>query len=170
MGYIASGKSRTEIRELASIIRKIEGAENVLYFPILEFMEKTLPSIFPKFTFRVGEISEMKDCQGLTFPDRDEIMIRSDVYERACNGSGRDRLTIAHELYHYLAHSTDNVVFARTSGAEIPPYLDPEWQADAFGGELLVPFGLARGLTVNEIVDKCGVSQRAASVQYRKMH
>ena len=144
MGYIAKGKSRLEIREVAKLIRKVQGMENELYFPILEFMEITLPLLIPGFTFRVGEKSEMREYEGLTFPERNEIIIRSDVYDRACSGGGRERLTISHELYHYLEHSKETVAFARTNGAPVPPYLDPEWQADVFGGELLVPYNLAR--------------------------
>lgn len=170
MGYIAKAISRKTVRELAQLIRKIQCAENELYFPILEFMEKTLPSIIPNYTFRIGTLEEMGDCEGLTLPDRKEIVIREDVYNRAYEGGGRERLTIAHELFHFLMHSEKTVAFARTSGNSIPAYQDPEWQADAFGGELLVPFELARNLTIEQIAEKCGVSVKAATVQYRKMH
>lgn len=170
MGYIAKAKSRADIREVAQLIRKLQGAENELYFPILDFVEKTLPTIIPSFTFRVGERSEMGNCEGLTFPERNEMVIRSDVYARACKGGGRERLTIAHELYHYLEHSIETVAFARTSGAVVPAYLNPEWQADAFGGELLVPYDLAKQLSIEEISESCGVTRSAASVQYRVMH
>lgn len=168
--YIASCKSRKDIRSTARIIRKIQNADNELYFPILDFVEKTLPRINPSFTFTVGMMEEMGDCHGITFPDKNEIVIREDVYDRAWLGSGRDRLTIAHELYHYLEHSKNTVAFARTSKKDIPPYMDPEWQADAFGGELLVPYHLAGELTVSEIVEKCGVTPAAARFQHRKMH
>lgn len=170
MGYIAKGKSREQLKETARLIRKIQGVENELYFPILDFVEKTLPLLIPEFTFRVGEKAEMGEYEGLTFPERNEIVIRADVYDGAHNGGGRERLTIAHELYHYLEHSKDTVAFARTGKSSIPAYLDPEWQADAFGGELLVPYDLAKALTVDQIVEACGVSHRAAEVQYSKMH
>lgn len=170
MGYMAKSKSREDIRNTSRLIRKIQSAEKELYFPIVDFLEKTLPRIIPGFTFRVGEVKEMGECHGLTFPERNEIMIRSDVYLRACEGSGRDRLTMAHELYHYLEHSKETVVFARTGTKNIPPYKDPEWQADAFGGELLVPYDLAKDLTIDEIAEYCGVSLAAAKVQYKQIH
>lgn len=170
MGYIAKGKSRVQIRALAKLIRKIQGVEHDLYFPILDFMEKTLPTLIPTFSFRVGSIAEMGEYEGLTFPERDEIVIREDVYAKALDGGGRERLTIAHELYHYLEHSNQTVAFARTNGSTIPPYKDPEWQADAFGGELLVPYDLAKNLNVYQIMEICEVSRRAAEVQYSKIH
>lgn len=170
MGYIVEGKSRQDIRKLAMLIRKVQNAENELYFPILDFVEKTLPIIIPNFTFRVGTVEEMGECQGLTFPERNEIVIRADVYDRAHAGMGRDRLTIAHELYHYLEHSNATVAFARTGTQRPPAYMDPEWQADAFGGELLVPYHLTKNMTVYEISDRCGVSASAAMTQYRAMH
>lgn len=44
---------------------------------------------------------------GETIPSENRIRIREDVYERACNGYGRDRLTMAHELGHLLLHRDD---------------------------------------------------------------
>lgn len=170
MGYVAKGKSRKDIREIAMLVRKIQNAEKDLYFPILDFMEKTLPTIIPSFSLRIGKKEEMGECQGLTFPDRNEIVIREDVYEKAYNGDGRARLTLAHELYHFLEHSKGTVALARTSTQEVPAYMDPEWQADAFGGELLVSYNLAQTLSVEDIVEKCGVSYAAAKTQYKIMH
>lgn len=170
MSYIAKARSRAQIRETARLIRKLQGAESELYFPILDFMEKTLPMINPAFSFRVIPEDEMGECEGLKLPEKNEILIRSDVYDRAYDGGGRERLTIAHELYHYLQHSKQTIAFARTNGQPIPAYKDPEWQADAFGGELLVSYDLARELSVEEIVGSCGVSEAAAKTQYKKMH
>ena len=170
MSFVVEGKSRNDIRKVAMLCRKLQNAENELYFPILDFVEKTLPSIIPNFSFRVGTMEEMGECHGLTLPGKNEIVIREDVYDRAYAGSGRDRLTVAHELYHYIEHSSATVGFARTSKHELPKYMDPEWQADAFGGELLVASHLAKKLTVSEIAEKCGVSVAAARTQYRVMH
>lgn len=165
MGYIAQARSRQQIREVALLIRKVQFAEKDLYFPILDFMEKTLPRIIPSFSFRVGEIAKMGEYEGLTIPEKDEVWIRQDVYLRAEEGGGRERLTIAHELYHYLEHSKETVAFARSSRKSIPAYKDPEWQADAFGGELLVPHHLIKGMSAEEVMMRCGVSYKAALYQ-----
>lgn len=55
----------------------------------------------------------MGECHGITYPDRNEIQIRQDVYDRAIAGSGRDRLTLAHELGHLLFHEKQNISYAR---------------------------------------------------------
>lgn len=158
--------SRKEIREIAMNIRKLDRSTNSLYFDILRFMEVTLPSIVPSYEFCVESIEEMGNAQGLTYPNEGIVKIRSDVYEGAVAGNGRDRLTIAHELFHLLKHDDANITFARLEDdANIKAYEDPEWQADAFGGELLVPNHLIKGLSVEEISEKCGVSLAAAKYQ-----
>lgn len=110
----------------------------------------------------------MGDIQGLTYPDSGIVKIREDVYEGAVRGNGRDRLTMAHELFHLLWHEDSNITFARGGfDEEIRRFEDPEWQADAFGGELLVPHHLTAGLSPEQIAEQCGVSMAAARVQSR---
>ena len=46
--------------------------------------------------------------------------------------------------------------------------MDPEWQANTFAAELMAPYKLIRGLSVEEIMEKCGMSFTAASIQYKK--
>lgn len=172
MGYLATPKSRKNIREDSAFIRKIQPSENQLYFDIVKFIEITLPQLIPKFSLSIGTIEEMGQCHGLTFPDRNEIVIREDVYTRACEGNGRDRLTMAHEVYHYIEHSSDSIIFARTDGTPQKRYYDPEWQATVFGAELLIPYDLVKKLNLSpdEIAKKCGVSLAAATFQYNIIH
>ena len=165
---MAEPLGRKDIRRMAKVIRRLEGCMDELYFDIVHFLEITLPKIDSNFTFSVKTMAEMGECHGLTYPDRSEIQIREDVYERADQGSGRDRLTMAHELFHLLQHEKANISFARTGNGEIPVYRDPEWQADAFGGELLVPHHLIGGMGAEEIAVCCGVSEKAANFQLRK--
>ena len=148
----------------------MQGAEASAYFDIMDFLEHTLPLFYPGFTLSVGTKEEMGDYHGLTYPDKNEIKLREDVYSGAHEGNGRDRMTAAHELFHFLAHSEDSVVFARKGSNDTPLYMDPEWQADAFGGELLIPYDLTSELEVDEIIAQCGVSKKAAICQYKKMH
>lgn len=165
---IAAPLSRKNIRDMAYFIRKIAGKENSLYFDIVYFLDVILPKTDPDFMLIVEEKSEMGECHGLTYPDKNEIHIRSDIYERACRGSGRDRFTMAHELFHLLQHEKENISYARMeNGARIQTFRDPEWQANAFGGELLVPWHLTQGMNADEISKKCGVSVAAANTQIR---
>lgn len=167
---IASPLSRKEIRELAKLVRKIDGTENVLYFDIVRFLEIKLPRLFPNFSLIVEGEDVLGECHGLTYPDRNEIHIRDDVYERATEGSGRDRLTMAHELFHLLQHEKYNISYARMScDGKIETFRDPEWQADAFGGELLIPAHLVKGMDAAIIANRCKVSHSAAKYQLSKI-
>lgn len=138
------------------------------YFPILEVIEFGLPSIWPEFTFSLGEMDEMGDDHGLTFPDDHEIRLRADVYEGVREGKGRDRFTLAHELGHLLLHS--GVAMARNmrAASEVPPYRSSEWQANSFAGALLVPISAAKqARTAQSVAELCGVTLQAAEVQLR---
>ena len=170
MEHAVKPLSRKDIRSYARFIRKLENSDQEYYFDIMNFMECTLPAVYPDFTLSVGTVEELGECHGLTYLNQKEIKLREDVYNGAISGNGRDRLTVAHELFHLLVHSNEPIAFARTTASKIPAYMNSEWQADAFGGELLVPYHLASGLTVEEIIEKCGVSRTAAICQYKKMH
>lgn len=170
MEYVVKPMSRKQIRNIANLIRKLQNSKGELYFDIMGFLEHTLPLFFPDFTLSVETKEKMGDCHGLTFPEKNEIRLREDVYNGAMAGNGRDRLTAAHELFHFLEHSRESIAFARMGTGEVPPYMSSEWQANVFGGELLVPYDLSYDLEVDEIVDKCGVSKSAAVCQYKKMH
>lgn len=167
---IAAPLSRHQIRSTSIFVRKLDGTENELYFDIVRFIETKLPKLIPSFSLIIEEKSVLGECHGLTYPDRNEIHIREDVYERALEGSGRDRLTMAHELFHLLQHEKRNISYARMGSEEvIESFRDPEWQADAFGGELLMPAHLIHNMMIEEIVDKCKVSNKAAKYQLSKV-
>ena len=166
---VAEPLSRKDLRVAAKKVRILEGSLGQYYFDIVHFLDVTLPKLDSNFNFWVRIKEEMGECHGITFPDRNEIQIRADVYKRACNGSGRDRLTMAHELFHLMQHEKENISFARVGkNRRIETFRDPEWQADAFGGELLIPHHLIGGMTAEERSIKCGVSLAAAKCQLRK--
>lgn len=99
--------------------------------------------------------------------DKRIIYIRESIFERACQGKGRDRFTIAHEIAHAMLLDEAKINFNRSSG-KLPCYKDPEWQANCLAGELLIPYELCKDMSVDEIVKKCGVSYEAA--RYQKSH
>lgn len=163
-------ETRQTIREAASIVRltleKKQGC-SPLYLPIIEMLEFTLPKLDDEFNFEVLPESVMRGNHGLTIPDQKTIMLREDVYERALNGCGRDRMTAAHELGHYILHANLEVSLAR-SDEKLRAFEDSEWQANCFGGELLMPYtkkDLLIGKTPHEIADLCAASLEAATYQ-----
>ena len=99
------------------------------------------------------------------------IKIRGDIYDGACNGNGRDRMTIAHEFAHFIMLCICGFELARTfDGKEPPIYCNPEWQAKCLAGELMIDSSLVKNMTIYEIRDKCGVSYDAARIQYNKIN
>lgn len=158
--------SRANIRDFANHVRTVFRVSEP-YFPIVQFME-TFSELDGEFVYDIQSVREMGENHGETFPDRKLMLIREDVYERATEGHGRDRLTIAHEFGHLFLHG--GVGLARRVGesAPLPAYKDSEWQANCFGGELLVCSELIKNYkSAGEVAMAFGVSEEAAKVQMR---
>ncbi|MCL1998860.1 MAG: ImmA/IrrE family metallo-endopeptidase [Turicibacter sp.] len=163
--YMAEPKSHQELRHYATQIRCKFNLEKELFFPIVEFLE-IMVNFSPNFCYDIFEDNEMaENIHADTDVVNHCIRIKRSVYEGACNGNGRDRMTIAHEIGHYLMISISGFKLQRSFGATLKPYEDPEWQAKCFAGELLVPAHLISGMDEHEIAIKCGVSLSAACVQ-----
>lgn len=84
--------------------RRSLGVEDKLYFDIVHFVERVMPEVFPEFVFEICTEAEMGNLHGETIPSEHKIRIREDVYIGACEGKGRDRLTMAHEVGHFFMH------------------------------------------------------------------
>ena len=157
--------SRKDIRGLVKEFREMFGLEQVLYFPIVQFIEWVLGRL--GLELEIVSISDMPQAYGVTNPGTETMKIREDVYEGAIKGNPRDRFTLCHELGHYLIHFPERVTFARGT---VPAYMNPEWQANAFAGESMAPYDLVEGMRIEEIAEKCGMSITAASIQYRQYY
>ncbi len=169
--YIVEPKSRQDLRDLALIIRKFFGLENVKYFPIVGLLD-VLAEVFDNFSYEIVEDNELPlgthaDTNAIT----GHVRIKESVYEGAYDGNGRDRMTIAHELGHFFTICFFGFKFERNfTNKKVDVYCDPEWQAKCFAGELLIPEHLMKRCTVEDIVQECGVSYSAAEVQYKKIN
>lgn len=164
-GIVAPPTSRKRLRWLAEELRRRFHWDEPC-FPIVEVIEVALGDIAPGFVFDVREQSEMGRDHGLTLVEERLLLLREDVYERACSGCGRDRMTAAHELGHALLHA--DVALARRIDQEIRTFEDPEWQAKAFAGELLISAQQVHAFReVREVADVFGVSEDAARQQLR---
>lgn len=157
--YKAVPVSRKDIRNFVKRLREMVGLEDELYFPIVPFLESVLPFLVPDFQLEIVPIEDMGgNMHGETFPGENRNCIREDVYCRAVAGEGRDRLTIAHEIGHLLLHAKKSIALCCLAPDEkLKAYEDPEWQANAFGGELLASSYLIRGMSPWEVSEKCGV-------------
>ena len=174
MSFKAKPRSIKDIREKAELIRTVTVMAmdtKTEQFPILHFAEIIIPQIAEDFTFVIGSKEEMGNNLGLTDIKEKTITIREDVYENAYNGNGRDLFTIAHEVGHVLLHSEQNIQqLARTNKETIKPYENPEWQADTFAAELLMPASMiTEDDTVFTVARRFGVSYSAARIRLNKL-
>lgn len=170
-GNIASVPiSRLQLRSLAANMRKAMGLENELYMPVPEILE-CLPFWFEKYGLYVEIVpfSEMDEEDHAYFdPVHMAIGIREDVYEGACTGNGRDRMTIIHELSHFILIALSGLKLSRRFG-EVRKFEDPEWQAKALAGEFMMPADKIASMSVDQIERECGVSHDAAQFHYDLM-
>ena len=169
MTYISEPLSRMQLREIALFLRKMVGYENHCYFPIVPFLEYIMPREFKEFQYEIvpksafpktihADIDVIHHC----------IRIREDIYYGAVNGCGRDRMTIAHEIAHYILMVVCGVKFNRNfEKKSIPAYQDTEWQAKALAGELMCAAHLIQNMEICDIVKQCGVSEAAAKYHYQ---
>ena len=144
------------------------------------------PKLFDLFTNIFNEHNLTFDYQVL--PDDDSIFINKEeaftdtktgviyikesVMEQACRRKyRRGAFTLIHELGHYLLHYLqDDIKLARVSDeVEVPIYRNPEWQADTFASEFLMPFDECIHMSVEEIRKTYHVSRQAAEVRFNKI-
>lgn len=164
---IVSPMSKANIVKMVREIKAIIGANGDLFFPVTHFLENVLPLIDDEFQYEYVDKKEMPDGTYAFYnPKTNKMTIREDVYEGACNGVGRDRFTIAHEIGHYFLHA-DELVVARNKNSIYKAYTDPEWQANKFAAELLIPSDLTRHMSVQDIAERCGVSLQAAMISQK---
>ena len=165
---ISSPRSRAEIRELAKFIRTIAGYNDNEPIPVLDLAENKMQEWFENYGFIVETQEEMGRAEGLSSGEGGYIKIREDVYEKALKGDGRSRFTIAHEIFHFIFHVKGTFEFARM-GEKIPIYMNPEWHADCFAGELLMPYEKIKNMSEFSIVERYEVSSKAAEYQLSKI-
>ena len=163
--YVVEGKTRKQLRTLAKIVRETLHLENAIWFPIVELLD-VLPMVFPKFNYEIVEDDELPT---LVHADTDivsgNIRIKESIYNGACDGNGRDRMTIAHEICHFLMLCSLGFKIQRSFGKP-KPCEDPEWQAKCMAAELMIDKRLVKNMDPHEIAEVCGVSIEAAKYQY----
>lgn len=172
MQYISEPLSRKDLRDYAFRIRKQLGYEDRLDFPVMKFLEVFHKLINnPDFYFFTVEDNELSPTIHAQYDINDNsIAIKESVYIGASNGSGRDRMTIMHELAHALIITHCGVTLNRSFENEsIPAFRDPEWQAKCLAGELMVPAHLVTGMNAFDVAESCGVSLPAATYQLSKL-
>lgn len=167
-GYHVHPLSRKEIQCRADMVRSLVGLNQRPYFDIVSFLENIVPVLDPEFHIKIVDDMELGENHAIAFPDRNLIVIKNGVYIGAINGSGRDRLTLAHEFGHIILHANVPIAYAQNrSGRKLRLYEDSEWQANVFAGQLLAPTYLIQSYNVQEIMNIFKVSHAAAETQLK---
>lgn len=162
MKVSAQPLSRAAIRRCACYVRQQLGLDDTAFFPIAQVLELLAGDEEEDFDFEIVPDDEMTETYGTTNTAQNIMFIRENVYNGAVEGKPRDRFTLCHEFGHWLLHQPDRVSFAR---GDIPKFCDPEWQANVFAAELLIPAHLAKGKSIKDIMVNCGVSYECAEIQ-----
>lgn len=155
---------RIQIRRVAYLLRDLVKAGPADPVDVIHLLENVLPEVFPGFMYDYLSDEEMGDMEGATIPDEALVRIRQSVYDGARRGVGRDRLTVVHEIAHFLLHKGVKLQAARVkSGQSIPKFRCSEWQADCLAGETLItPAGLLKAGSVSAAARYLKVSPKAA--------
>lgn len=159
--------SRAELRRIAAWMRNIMGLDDEIYMPVKDILER-LPLWFESYELSVEivESSELEPNEhGYFDPSLMKIVIREDIYNGACEENGRDRMTVIHELCHFILIRIYGLKLTRRFG-EIKIFENPEWQAKALAGEFMMPAEKIVGMDIKQIAEACGVSYDAAMFQY----
>lgn len=170
--YYCEPKKREEIKEVAKWFRARYKTENCLWFPAVEIMD--IFCIDNNVSFDIVSDEEMDDnILADTDIFNNVIRIKESVYNKACSGDGLSRMTIVHEMGHFVLLKIFGFKLNRISknnNINISTCMDPEWQAKCFAGEVMIDDKLTENMSIKEIVDKCGVSYPAARYQYNISH
>ena len=111
---------------------------------IVSILEFKLVDRFPKFRLVIMRDDEMAE-DAVTEPQKDRITVRRSVYRAACENDPKARLTLAHELGHFLLHREKNVQMHRDQRGAVQSIKgmdsteSTEAQADMFARHFLAP-------------------------------
>lgn len=173
----AKGMSTLYIRNIAKLTRILLDVPNDKFLDVVKALD-VLTDKLAKHNFNYMVLPDNdplfeKKEEGKTDVLVGTIYIKESVFNEAARKKYcRAHYTIAHEIGHFILHRALNTLnFARTSETgSYKVYEDPEWQADTFASELLMPYEQCLELSPQEIRRKYHVSKAAANTRYRKMH
>ena len=170
MDYKTKPTSREKLRSIAKELRQKFGCNKGLWFDVIQAFERT-HELFPQLICTVVEDDKLPDgVMGRCQPDWNGhylIEVKESVYNDAAAGKGGPRAHVLHEICHaILCLLGFTPVLERSfKDFEIRPCKSMEWQAKALCGEILIPYGETQGLSVRQIMSKCGVSQECAALR-----
>jgi hypothetical protein len=153
---------------------------------IVTLIDRTLPGY--GVHFYPASAIELEDRMAATDPSGDRetiVLLRHDLYEELYEGgraAHRARATVAHELAHVVLHvpvirrrlksPLGAHLLNRVERRQLRAFEDPEWQAWALGGSLLMPRATVtkvQPFSVTEIGARYGVSEGMARSHLKRL-
>ena len=146
--------------------------------PVQDFLEFHLNKI--GYDYEVADLPYGKEAE--TDFENKVIRISTSTYDALCRNDGRARFTVMHEVGHAILHhkyfrgilrkENPNI---RLNRSKIPPYRDPECQANVFASSVLMPTKFIkemkrRGTDALEISDIFAVSHSTAAYRIDNLH
>ncbi len=150
------------------------GISSPTSYPVAEILESGFIRNVFGFEYGIDQIQ----VEAITDFSSKTIILSEETYLSLQEDDPRARFTVAHEFGHVALHSS--YLFHMESSdrkaiklcrEEIPPYLNPESQANTFAAALLMPNRHVRNLifaggSVQDIVTTFNVSWTAANKRY----
>lgn len=172
----AKGMSTSDIRSIALTIRSIFHLEIDDCFNSFKLLD-VLTFAWGHLGFNYVVVSDDSDIFDYKEEAKTDIVNGTIYFKESVFKNSRKRpnkrasFTSLHEIGHFVLHrELNNFNLARGYNGEKPkPYEDPEWQADTFASEFLMPYDGCLGLSAGEIMNKYHVSKWAADVRYNKI-
>lgn len=127
-----------EIENYANNLRRELGISSNSPFPILKVIEKFHNDGLLTIQYLEDEHRIFEDNTPAKYNPRENfIYVKESVLEKLENHEYRANFTLAHELFHYFQCQVLGFEFKDVECC--PSYENPEWQADEFAGQLLIP-------------------------------
>jgi|GEM_PF-1268928 len=168
-----------EVRQLLVSLTRCGGPA----LPWDELVDRHLPRA--GLLFYPASSAELEDREAATDPSGSGsilILMQAKLYESLTDpgpGGNRARATAAHELGHAVLHVPyirrqrgESRPLVRVTRSQLAPFRDPEWQAWAFAGCLLMPrasIHASRGMTLAEAARAHGVSASFAQAHCARL-
>ena len=146
--FTAEGLTTPQMMAKAIKYRREFDIQHVELVDIVDILEFKLVLRYPNFTLAIMRDSAMRE-DALAEPHKDMITVKESVYIAACGGNADARLTLAHELGHFLLHREKNVPMHKDQDGAVQPIKNMkatesiEEQADMFARHFLAPPHLA---------------------------
>ena len=127
-----------DIKTIAEKVREGYKIKNGDCFPILEYINHLFDNgIIGIMILENNDPYLDKNTPAVYNAMDNFIYLKESVIDEIECGNYRSNFTLAHELFHYLQHQVLEFDFEEVETRKT--YEDPEWQANCFAGELLLP-------------------------------